>query len=96
MQKEIENLVQAVWLLKVEPGFEPTQSGSLNLCAVLRLVAQSFLTLCDPRDCSPPGSSVHGIFQVRILEWAAISSSRDLLNPIIEPVSPAVSCIGAT
>ena len=60
MQKEIENLVQAVWLLKVEPGFEPTQSGSLNLCAVLRLVAQSFLTLCDPTECSAPGSSVHG------------------------------------
>ena len=60
MQKEVENLVQAVYLLKVEPGFESTQSGSLNLCAVLRLVVQSFLTLCDPMDCSPPGSSVHG------------------------------------
>ena len=34
-------------------------------------VAQSCLTLCDPMDCSPPGSSVHGIFQARILEWAA-------------------------
>ena len=33
-------------------------------------------TLCDPLDCSPPGSSVHGIFQARILEWVAISSSR--------------------
>ena len=31
---------------------------------------------CDPMDCSPPGSSVHGIFQARILEWLAISSSR--------------------
>ena len=36
-------------------------------------VAQSCLTLCDPMDCSPPGSSVHGIFQVRVLEWGAIS-----------------------
>ena len=34
-------------------------------------VAQSCLTLCDPRDCSLPGFSVHGIFQARILEWAA-------------------------
>ena len=33
-------------------------------------------TLCDPMDCSPPGSSVHGIFQARVLEWVAISSSR--------------------
>ena len=36
-------------------------------------VAQSRLTLCDPVDCSPPGSSVHGILQARILEWVAIS-----------------------
>ena len=42
------------------------------------LVAQLCLTLCDPRDCSPPGSSVHGIVQARILEWVTISFSRDL------------------
>jgi len=39
-------------------------------------VAQSCPTLCDPMDCSPPGSSVHGIFQARVLEWVAISFSR--------------------
>ena len=39
-------------------------------------VAQSCPTLCDPMDCSPPGSSIHGIFQARILEWVAISFSR--------------------
>ena len=37
---------------------------------------QSCLTLCDPMDCSPPGSSVHGILQSRILEWVAIPFSR--------------------
>ena len=37
---------------------------------------QSCLTLCDSRDCSPPGSSVHGILQARILEWVAISFSN--------------------
>ena len=37
---------------------------------------QSCLTLCDPMDCSPPGSTVHGIFQARILELVAISYSR--------------------
>ena len=36
-------------------------------------VAQSGLTLCDPMDCSLPGSTIHGIFQARILEWVAIS-----------------------
>ena len=40
------------------------------------LVTQSYLTLCDPMDCSPPGSSVHEFFQARILEWVAISFSR--------------------
>ena len=37
-------------------------------------VAQSFPTLCDPMDYSPPGSSVHGILQARVLEWGAITS----------------------
>ena len=39
-------------------------------------VTQSCLTLCDPMDCSLPGSSIHGIFQTRVLEWGAISFSR--------------------
>ena len=39
------------------------------------LVCQSCLTLCDPMDCSPLGSPVHGILQARILEWVTISSS---------------------
>ena len=38
-------------------------------------IAQSCLTLSDPMDCSPPGSSVHGIFQARVLEWGAIGFS---------------------
>ena len=44
-------------------------------------VAQSCLTLCDPVDCSPPDSSIHGIFQARILEWVAISFSRGSSRP---------------
>ena len=44
-------------------------------------VAQSCLTLCDPEDCSPPGSSVPRILQARILEWVAISSSRGSSQP---------------
>ena len=42
---------------------------------------------CDPMDCNPLGSSVHGIFQARILEWVAISFSRNLSNPGIKPMS---------
>ena len=48
--------------------------------AVLCSVAELCLTLCKPMNCSPPDSSVHGIFQARILEWVAIPSSRDLLT----------------
>ena len=44
-------------------------------------VAQSCPTLCDPVDCSPPGSSVHEILQARILEWVAISFSRGSSRP---------------
>ena len=42
---------------------------------------QSCPTLCDPLDCSPAGSSVHGIFQARILEWVATSYSRGYSQP---------------
>ena len=44
-------------------------------------VVQSCLTLCDPMACSLPGSSVHGIFQARILEWVAICFSRGSSGP---------------
>ena len=42
-------------------------------------VTQLCLTLCDPMDCSLPGSSVHGIFQVRVLEWVAITFSNSVI-----------------
>ena len=44
-------------------------------------------TLCDPMDCSPPGSSVHGISQARILEWVAFPPPGNLPNPGIESAS---------
>ena len=40
-------------------------------------IAQSCPTLSDPTDCSPPGSSIHGIFQARVLEWVAVVFSKD-------------------
>ena len=53
-------------------------------------VSQSCLTLCSPMDCSPPGSSVHGILQARILEWVDISSPGDLPDPGIELGPPVL------
>ena len=49
-------------------------------------VTQSSLALCDPRDCSSPGSSVHGILQARTLEWAAMSFIATSLNYHAPPV----------
>ena len=46
---------------------------------------------CDPVDSSPPGSSVHGILQTRILEWVAFPPPRGLPNPGIELASPALA-----
>ena len=45
-------------------------------CMKVKVKSRSRVRLCDPMDCSPPGSSVHGILQARILEWDAISFSR--------------------
>ena len=53
-------------------------------------VAQSCPTLSDPMDRSLPGSSVHGIFQARVLEWVAFPFSRGSFNAGIEPRSPAL------
>ena len=47
-----------------------------GVCVCVYARAQAYQTLCDPMDCSLPGSSVHGILQARTLEWGAISSSR--------------------
>ena len=57
-------------------------------------VAQLCLTLCNPTDCSPPGCSVHGISQARILERVAISSSRGSSRPRDQTPNFYVSCIG--
>ena len=51
-------------------------------------VAKSCLPLCNPMDCSPPGFSLHGIFQARILERVPFPLPGDLPDPGIEPVSP--------
>ena len=61
------------------------------LMKIVKVLAdQSYPTLHNPLDCSPPGSSVHGILQARILEWVAIPLSRGSSHPGIELESPAL------
>ena len=50
--------------------------SSLMIIMMTLLVTKACLTLCDPMNCRPPGSSVHGVSQARILKWVTISSSR--------------------
>ena len=63
--------------------------GAGTMC----LVTQLCPTLYDPMDCSPPGSSVHGILQARILEWVAIPLSRGSSSPRDQTQVSCVSCI---
>ena len=56
--------------------------------------AQSSLTVCNPMDCSLPGSSIHGLFQGRILEWVAMPSSRGSSWPRARTLSSCVSLAG--
>ena len=68
----------------------PTPGNLPNPGTKRRSPAQSCPTLCDPMDCSLPGSSVHRVLQARILEWEPFPSPEILPKPGIEPASPAV------
>ena len=70
--------------LELGPRFNPGAERVLSRVgreSVNVLVTQSRLTLCDPMDCSLPGSSVHGIFQARVLEWVTVSFYRGSSQP---------------
>ena len=69
-------------------GWQNSGIWSKNKVKWVSEVSQSCPTLCDPMDCSLPGSSLHGILQARVLEWVAIAFSRGSSRPRIEPESP--------
>ena len=60
---------------------------SVDMCVCVSYLC---LTLCDPMDCSPPGSSVHGVLQAGILEWFFVPFFKDLPDLGIKPESPAL------
>ena len=74
---EMESILQCSCLLPFWKNMQENLKEAVLLC----LVTQSCLTLCDPMDCSPPGFSVHGILQARMLEWVAMPSSRGSSQP---------------
>ena len=68
-------------LFETGPNKTPTLEGAaIHLCMHAKSL-QLCLTLCNPVDCSSPGSSVHGILQAGILEWVAVPSSRGSSRP---------------
>ena len=76
---------QKKWLISFDPQKHRKKESE---------VTQSCPTLCDPIDCSLPGSSVHGIFQAIVLEWIAISFSRGSSLPRDRTHISCISCIG--
>ena len=69
-------------------------SKMITMITLCVLLLQLCPTLCGPMDCSPQGSSVHGIFQARILEWVAISFSKGSSQPRDLTHVSYISCIG--
>ena len=67
---------------------EINQKNKYGMCVKL---IQSCPSVCDPVDCSPPGSSVHGILQARILEWVAMPSSKGSSQHWDQTLSPALA-----
>ena len=74
-------------------GFTPGMQGFFNICKSINVIhhiaaataaksLQLCPTLCDPMDCSPRGSPIHGIFQARVLEWGAIAFSTAVLTAV--------------
>ena len=91
MMKVVHVLISVVRKLaqRGHVAFQFTQLVNINTCCCHCLVAQSCLTLCNPMDCSPPGSSVRGISQSRILGGLPFPPPGDLPNPGMEPASVA-------
>ena len=69
-------------------------TGEIRPACMYAKLLSSCLTLCDPMDCNPSGSSVHGILQARIPEWVATPSSRGSSQPRDRTHVSCISCIG--
>ena len=86
--KRVNSCVQSIWHTSAVSSWHVI--SAVHACSV----TQSCLTFCDAIDCSPLGSSVHGILQARILEWVAIFSSTGSSRPRDQTCISCVSCIG--
>ena len=85
--RKVSNMRSALNGWKTEDNQLEDNLACVCVCVCV-LVTQLCPTLCDLMDYSPPGSSIHGIFQARILEWVAFPSPEDLPDSGIKPRSP--------
>ena len=89
---QLQQRTRPGWLLKayyIEQG--ENKEGAICLLGDVLLVTQSCPTLCDPADCSPPGSSVRGILQASIWGGLPFPSPGDLPDPGIQPMALALA-----
>ena len=88
------------WSFRSIPSALPVVMVSITTVDSCCLVNKSCLILCNPMDCSLPGSCVHGISQARILDWVAISFSRGSSQPwnrtLISYIAPGIVCLPGT
>ena len=77
------SIIKGIAIVPTSDGFVKIKQNGAHeaLWLVMQPNAQSCPSLCDPADSSPPGSSVHGISQARLLEWVSISFSRGSSRP---------------
>ena len=77
------SIIKGIAIVPTSDGFVKIKQNGAHeaLWLVMQPNAQSRPSLCDPADSSPPGSSVHGISQARLLEWVSISFSRGSSQP---------------
>ena len=87
----ITKLFKGIWEIFKRGNLKQSQMSFCYCCCCL--VVKSCLTLCDLKDCSLPGSPVHGILQARILEWVVIFFYRDLPDPGMKPTFSYVSLL---
>ena len=94
-KRECPNPGPTIWYppcLTEQPNPPMLKQSLFKVCMSACSVAQSCLTLATPWTvCSPPGSSVHGIFQARIRQWVPFLPPKDLSDPGIKPTSPALA-----
>ena len=86
----IQSDIDSVGDVRESRAYKLCQPPSVQLSSV----SQSCLTLCNPMECGTPGSSVHGIFQARILDWVVISYSGDLPDQGVKPTSLTSPTLG--